>query len=107
MKLNDKTYDTLKWVAQIVIPSLGTLYFGLASIWGLPYGEQVVGTLTVIDAFLGALLGVSTSSFHKDGADGILHIDTSNEEVDKYKFEITNFDALESKEKLMIKVNKT
>lgn len=107
MKFNDKVYDTLKWLAQIVIPALGTLYFGLASIWGLPYGEQVVGTLTVIDAFLGALLGVSTNSFHKDGADGILHIDTSSEEVDKYSFEISDLDALEKKDKLMIKVNKT
>ena len=64
--LNDKTYDFLKWIAMIVLPALGTLYFGLASIWGLPYGEQVVGTITVIDTFLGALLGISANNYNKE-----------------------------------------
>lgn len=63
--LTDKAYNILKWIAQIVLPALGTLYFGLSSIWGLPYGEQIVGTITVIDAFLGALLGVSTAQYKK------------------------------------------
>jgi len=63
--LPDRVYDVLKWVAQIVLPALGTLYFGLSQIWGLPYGEQVVGTITVIDAFLGALLGVSTAQYRR------------------------------------------
>lgn len=63
--LDNKTYDLLKWIAMIVLPALGTLYFALASIWGLPYGEQIVGTITAIDAFLGALLGVSTNNYNK------------------------------------------
>jgi hypothetical protein len=63
--MNNKTYDILKWVALIVLPALGTLYFALAQIWGLPYGEQIVGTITALDAFLGALLGVSTTSYVK------------------------------------------
>lgn len=61
---DNKTYDLLKWIAMIVLPALGTLYFALASIWGLPYGEQIVGTITAIDAFLGALLGVSTNNYY-------------------------------------------
>lgn len=65
MILDDKTYDILKWIAMIFLPALGALYFGLASIWGLPYGEQVVGTITVIDTFLGALLGISSSNYKK------------------------------------------
>lgn len=65
MKLSNKTYDVLKYIAQIVLPALGTLYFALASIWGLPYGEQIVGTITAIDAFLGALLGISTINYRK------------------------------------------
>lgn len=48
-----------------MLPALGTLYFALAQIWGLPYGEQIVGTITALDAFLGALLGVSTTSYVK------------------------------------------
>lgn len=63
--LEDKTYNYLKWIAMIVLPALGTLYFALAAIWGLPYGEQIVGTITAIDAFLGALLGVSTSNYNR------------------------------------------
>lgn len=63
--LDDKTYNYVKWIAMIVLPALGTLYFALASIWGLPYGEQIVGTITAIDAFLGALLGVSTNNYNK------------------------------------------
>lgn len=65
MKLKNKTYDVLKYVAQIVLPAVGTLYFALASIWGLPYGEQIVGTITAIDTFLGVLLGISTNKYKK------------------------------------------
>ena len=66
--MSNKTYDILKYIAQIVLPALGTLYFALSSIWGLPYGEQIVGTITAIDAFLGALLGVSTAQYKKSEA---------------------------------------
>jgi hypothetical protein len=65
--MSNKTYDILKYIAQIVLPALGTLYFALSSIWGLPYGEQIVGTITAIDAFLGALLGISTMKYNKAG----------------------------------------
>lgn len=65
MILDNKTYDILKWIALVVLPALGTLYFALSSIWGFPYGNEVVGTITAIDAFLGALLGVSTNNYTK------------------------------------------
>lgn len=65
--LSDKTYSLLKWIALILLPALGTLYFALAGIWGLPFGEQIVGTITAIDAFLGAILGISTSNYKKNG----------------------------------------
>lgn len=65
--MSNRMYDILKYIAQIVLPALGTLYFALSTIWGLPYGEQVVGTLTAIDAFLGALLGISTAQWKKGG----------------------------------------
>ena len=63
---SNKTYDFLKWVAQIVLPAVGTLYFALANIWGFPYAEEIVGTITAIDAFLGALLGISTAKYNKE-----------------------------------------
>ena len=66
MEMDNKIYDILKWVALIFIPALGTLYFAISAIWGLPYGEQIVGTLTAVDTFLGALLGISTYQYNKE-----------------------------------------
>ena len=65
MKLNDKTYDVLKWIAMIALPALGTLYFSLSNIWGWPWGEEIVGTLTAVDTCLGVLLGISTAQYRK------------------------------------------
>ena len=62
---NDRIYDALKWICQIVSPAIATLYFTLSGIWGFPYGEQVVGTLTAIDTFLGVCLGISTFQYKK------------------------------------------
>ena len=67
MKLSNKTYDILKYIAQYILPALGTLYFAISNIWGLPYGEQIVGTITAIDAFLGAVLGISSYNYKEDG----------------------------------------
>lgn len=64
-RLSNDVYDILKFIAQIVLPAAGTLYFALAGIWGWPYGEQIVGTITAVDAFLGALLGISTAAYNK------------------------------------------
>lgn len=63
--LSDKVYNILKWVALVLLPAIGALYFGLAGIWGFPYGEQIVGTITVIDTFLGVILGISTVQYNK------------------------------------------
>nr|WP_302120773.1 phage holin [Ruminococcus bromii] len=66
MKMTNKIYDVLKYIALIVLPAIGTLYFAVAGIWGLPYGEQVVGTITAIDTCLGALLGLSAYKYNKN-----------------------------------------
>ena len=66
MKLSNETYDILKFIAQILLPAIGTLYFALATIWGFPYGEQIVGTITAIDAFLGTCLGISTKNYQEE-----------------------------------------
>ena len=65
MIFENKVYDILKYIALIVLPAIGTLYFALSSIWNLPYGTEVVGTITAVDAFLGALVGISTSNYNK------------------------------------------
>lgn len=65
MILSNKMYNWLKWIAMYLLPAVGTLYFALAGIWNLPYGEQVVGTITAVDTFLGVILGISTSRYNK------------------------------------------
>lgn len=65
--MKNKTYDILKWVALVALPALATLYFALSGIWNFPYGEQIVGTITAIDTFLGALLGISSINYAKKG----------------------------------------
>lgn len=70
MKIDNKTYDIMKWIAQYLLPAAGTLYFALASIWGLPYGEQAVGTITAIDTFLGVILGISSAQYNSVQQDG-------------------------------------
>lgn len=65
MKLSNKAYDVLKWIATIALPAAGTLYFALAGIWGFPYGEQIVGTITAVDTFLGVVIGISSVQYNK------------------------------------------
>lgn len=81
--MNSNLYDKLKFMALIGLPALGSLYFALSGIWGLPYGEQVVGTITVIDTFLGAILGLSTKGYNTSDAkyDGDMVIDSSGNKV--------------------------
>lgn len=70
MQFSDKSYNLIKWIAQLVLPAAGTLYFALSQIWGFPYGEEIVGTITAIDVFLGALIGISTVQYNKSVSDG-------------------------------------
>ena len=63
--MSNKTYNVLKWIALVVLPAIATLYRALSGIWGLPYGEEIVGTITAADAFLGALLGISSAQYNK------------------------------------------
>lgn len=65
----NKTYDILKWIAIVVLPALGTLYFALSQIWGFPYGEEVIGTIAAVDVFLGTLLGISTNKYNSQAVE--------------------------------------
>lgn len=66
--LSPKAYDKWKFVAQIVLPALGTMCFSLMSLWNIPHATEVVGTITAVDLFLGVLLGFSSQQFYKSGA---------------------------------------
>lgn len=63
MKMTNKTYNVLKWIALILLPALATFYAAIAAVWGLPYTEQVVGTITAVDTLLGTLLKISADKY--------------------------------------------
>lgn len=63
--MSNKTYNILKWFAMILLPAIGALYSALAGIWGFPYAEQVVGTITAVNVFLGTALTISTTKYNK------------------------------------------
>ena len=69
-KLSNGVYDALKFLCTILLPSCGALYFALSKIWGLPYAEEVVGTLAAIATFIGALIGISSAQYKKENDDG-------------------------------------
>jgi hypothetical protein len=62
---NSKVYDVLKWIALVVLPALSSLYIGLGQFWNIPYPSQIAGTIMLVDAFLGALLGISSIQYAK------------------------------------------
>lgn len=65
IKMSNKLYDVLKWIVMVVMPAIGTLYFALSGLWGLPYGEQVVGTIVAVETFLGTILKISNYQYNK------------------------------------------
>lgn len=91
-KFSDKVYNVLKWVAQILLPALATLYFALANIWGLPYAEEIVGTITAIDAFLGVILGISSKQYYQDIMEDVA---TTNEVINNIGVNETNDPIIE------------
>lgn len=66
-------YDKLKWVQRLLLPALATLYLALGAIWKdivpLPYPEQVAATITAVDTFLGAVLGISARNYNKQNGE--------------------------------------
>ena len=88
--MSNELYDDIRWLAQYFVPALATFYFAVSTLWGWPYGEQIVGSLSAFNVFLGAILGVSRSKYYKTGGDtdGILRVDTSDPEKDVYKLEL-------------------
>ena len=67
IRLSNRLYDVLKFLCTIFLPACGTLYFALAKIWHLPLSEEIVGTLSAIAVFIGAIIGISSMQYNKDG----------------------------------------
>ena len=63
--MSNKAYDILKWIALVALDAIGLFYSTIATIWGLPYGDQVLETCVALSVFLGALVGVSSAQYSK------------------------------------------
>jgi len=108
MTLSNKAYDTLKWIAQIFLPAVATLYFALAQIWGFGYGEEVVGSITAVDAFLGVLLGLAAKSYNAgDGKyDGAINVSTQTDGKKLFSLDLNEDPStLDTRQEVLFKVN--
>lgn len=104
MTLSNKVYDVIKWIAQYFMPALATLWITLAKIWGLPYGTEIGATVTGIDLFLGAILGISSQNYKGEGT---MIVDTSDEAKDIYSLDLNvPVEELAEKDMITFKVNK-
>lgn len=65
MKMSNKMFDVLKWIAILFLPALATLVAVVFKIWDLPYGPEISATITAVATFLGAILGVSHIQYKK------------------------------------------
>ena len=83
MKVSNKTYDILKWVALVVIPASATLVLTVGKIWGLPYYDNIGASISAIGLFIAAIIGVSTKGFYEIepmDVEGLEYIDDDEDE---------------------------
>lgn len=105
--LNNKQYDIIKYLTVVFLPSVGTLYFALSQIWGLPYGEAVLGTLAAIQVFIGATMSFATKRYEESGEKYVGEINVT-EAPDKTLFSLDLKDepeSLKNKDEAIFKVN--
>jgi hypothetical protein len=103
---NKVWYDRMKFVAQILLPGLGSLYFGLAGIWHLPYADQIVGTVVVLDTFLGVILGISMINYNRSDEKyaGIIEVSEDEDNVRYLAGVRDGVDNLSEKKEALFKV---
>lgn len=105
--LDDKQYFILNNLALVVLPAVGTLYFALAQIWGLPAGKEVLGSIVAFDTFLGVLVKVGEGSYDSSGAkyDGAINV-TDTDAKTSYSLELNTDPAdLKNKDEVTFKIN--
>lgn len=106
-KLSNANYDRLRVITQFWLPALGTFYYTIAMIWNLPFGEQVVATVTALVLLFGIILGVSNTGYKKSGAryDGDLVIDTTDPDKDVFSLQVNTHPLdLVGKDEIILKV---
>lgn len=110
MMFSNQTYDKLKWIAQILLPALGTLYATVGYIWGLPRVEEIVSTILAVDTFLGVMLSLSNKSYESSGAkyDGHVSVQTGTEDQKSLALSLdANPSEIEGQKEITLKVDNT
>jgi len=79
MIFSNRTYDILKWIALVFLDAIGICYQALSTVWGLPYGDQVLQTCAALSVCLGTLLGVSNAQYNRKESE--VHQDAYKEMV--------------------------
>ena len=81
---SDRLYNKLKWAVMILMPALSALYVGLAELWGLPGALTVSGTMALLAAFFGTLLGISTKNYNQapTPSDGLIEYEELEQGID-------------------------
>ncbi len=67
--INPKIYDFLKYVALVILPAVAALVLGLGVTLHWSDATGVAGVITLVDTFLGAILGKSASNYKKQEPD--------------------------------------
>ena len=62
LRLPPAVLQASQWTALVLLPAFTTLWLALGPIWGLPRVQEIGATLTAVDAFLGTILGVASST---------------------------------------------
>jgi putative holin Dp-1 len=109
LSLSNKFYDQLKFIALVLLPAVGTLYFALSGIWGLPAAEKVLGSITAVDTFLGVILHLNNASYYKNGSnfDGTMVVNDAPEKA-TYSLEMsTPVEDLPGKHSIELNVQKS
>ena len=66
MRLSNKVYDILKWIALVFIPALITFYGVVGNVLNIPYTDVVLTIMGAFDVFMGSLLGISSAQYNKN-----------------------------------------
>ncbi len=105
---SNRVYDVLKFVAMVLLPALGTLYYTIAATTNLPYGEEVVGVIVAVDTFLGVVLGISTQKYNNSDArfDGQIDVITDAEAGETLMNVSLDPHAVASKDTITVRVQK-
>lgn len=69
MKIDNRTYDILKWIALTALPAIEVFWLAIGKIWGFPLVVEIGATIAAFDVLLGSLLGISGIKYNQPPED--------------------------------------